>query len=106
MLNIDVLETYLDNANPELKEIIGIVIEAMNDWPNNVSDLDDFLSELKKTFGDNLSEDSLKAHLIPNYSMSNSWEVESLASLIKLFSKKDFKDLEEAFKTISDHLKP
>ncbi|WP_276373968.1 hypothetical protein [Chryseolinea sp. H1M3-3] len=84
------IETYstlwnlvdLDQTNHKLKEIAGLFLNAMNDWPKyDRHKIADFVIELKEYFGAPLTIEKIRSK---KFNGQNAWQVEAGSSIAEL----------------------
>ncbi|MCV9385355.1 hypothetical protein [Reichenbachiella ulvae] len=78
----DIIESEL--ITPELRGLAELLITSMNDWPTqNLESIKQFIDELSSYFGRPITKKRLNS---VSFSGTNSWELESKASLEELLS--------------------
>ena len=69
-----------------LKEVISILVSAINDWPNPILSLVDYEKEIDKLVGGDVDKKKIEK-CISNIDYSQyAWEAESLSQLIDIFN--------------------
>ena len=84
-----------------IKEIINILLTAINDWPVLVVNLVDYEKEVYKLMGEEISRETMEEYISNVDCSKNAWEGESLSQLIEVFNYyEEGKQLKEIFKEI------
>lgn len=86
----------------KLKGIIDIFLAAINDWPNPISNLEDYEYEIEKFIKAETQKSNIKRTLDIIDLTQNAWEAESLAQIVAVF---DFYDKELSLEDIINDLK-
>lgn len=86
-MTLDKLELTLENCIEELHtNIISCLIEAWNDWPIEIEDLDNYFESVREYVGtDKLSFEAITKRLSSVDLSSEAWYAESLSSLEMIF---------------------
>jgi len=86
MINISVEELkQCNNKGEEFKKIATILLESINDWPNEIITLEQFVNEVRYFIGNVPAKSSISLALDRiDYSV-NSWQAESLSGLQDVF---------------------
>lgn len=84
-----------------IKEIISILLVAINDWPTPIISLGDYEKDVYKLIGEEVSRKTMKEYISNIDYSKNAWEGESLSQLIEIFNYyEEEKQLKEIFKEI------
>ena len=75
------------NLNQSDKEFLEGVLDSLNDWRTGHDFLEDYLIEIEKFVGGNLTEQNIRNAIRSTNPMNNAWEVESLEGLAECLSK-------------------
>lgn len=75
----------LEIATTATKDIIGILLIAINDWPNAIDNLNDYESEVRNFIGGDITKKRMEACLSQIDFSENTWEAESLTQLADVF---------------------
>ena len=75
----------LEVATTATKDIIDILLIAINDWPNAIDKLSDYESEVQNFIGGDVTKKKLEACLSQIDFSKNTWEAESLSQLADVF---------------------
>lgn len=80
-----------------VKEIINILLAAINDWPNPIISLTEYEREIYKLAGEDVDRRKLEDHISKIDYSKNAWKAESLSQLIEVYNyyneKKLLKDI-------------
>ncbi|HMJ67790.1 MAG TPA: hypothetical protein VK508_02780 [Cyclobacteriaceae bacterium] len=71
------------------REVIDILLTAVNDWPNQISDLEEFEGKVQNLIGSPVTHSSLKDYLKRIDYSKLAWEAESLSQLVEVFKYYD-----------------
>jgi len=100
MISLDELLKHDDHIE------VDLLLQSVNDWRDEVHDLDEFYAVLLSELGNKPTRENIEHYLSRVNHLSKSWEVESLTSLIELFTHfKDESDLYNIFQMISEKYK-
>jgi len=105
-LSVSYLEKIqeLEKTTP-IKEIINILLAAINDWPNQVVSLVDYEKEIYKLVGEGIDRKKLEDYISKIDYSKNAWEAESLSQLIEVYNYyEEKKPLEEIFNEIKEKI--
>jgi len=84
-----------------IKEVINILLAAINDWPATMDSLVDYEKEVHKLIGEEVNRKTMKEYISNIDYFKNAWEGESLSQLIEVFNYYDEeKQLKEIFNEI------
>ncbi len=84
-----------------IKEVINILLAAINDWPATMVSLVDYEKEVYKLIGEEVSRKTMEEYISNIDYSKNAWEGESLGQLIEVFNYYDEgKQLKEIFNEI------
>ena len=82
---INIIEN--DSTESSIKHIAENLLEAINDWPiENLCEPNELISELKKHINGKLTFENIKQLLKTLNAENNAWKMESLHSILKIFS--------------------
>ncbi|HEY4323318.1 MAG TPA: hypothetical protein VGN20_05010 [Mucilaginibacter sp.] len=101
MRNLSIIELEevgaSNNIDTRVKEVINILLTAVNDWPTAILNLTDFEIEVNNFIGGEVTKDKIDlARSKIDYS-KNAWQAESLSQLIEVYK---FYDRTISFKGI------
>lgn len=83
------------------REILTILLAAINDWPRPIVHLTDFEKEVYRFIGNEMDRTKLKEVISKIDCSKHAWEAESLSQLIEIYSYYDEKKfLKEIFDEI------
>jgi len=101
-LSVSYLEKIQESEKiTAIKEIINILLAAINDWPIPIISLIDYEKEVYKLIGEDVSRKTMGEYVSNIDYSKNAWEGESLSQLIEIFNYyEDGKQLKEIFKEI------
>jgi hypothetical protein len=93
----------LEKMNSDVKEVVDVLMLAINDWPNQVVKLEDYEIEVSKFIGQEATAKGITLALTNiDYSV-HSWQAESLSELLNVFNFYDdnvsLKEIIEGLKT-------
>lgn len=84
-----------------IKEVINILLAAINDWPAPMVSLVDYEKEVYKLMGEEVSRKTMEEYISNIDYSKNAWKGESLSQLIEVFNYyKEGKQLKEIFNEI------
>ncbi|MCP1995521.1 hypothetical protein [Flavobacterium sp. HSC-61S13] len=84
-----------------IKEVISILLVAINDWPTPIISLGDYEKDVYKLIGEEVSRKTMKESISNIDNSKNAWEGESLSQLIEIFNYyEEEKQLKEILKDI------
>lgn len=87
------------------REILTILLAAINDWPRPIVHLADFEKEVYRFIGNEMDRTKLKEVISKIDCSKHAWEAESLSQLIEIYSYyDDKKSLKEIFDEIEKQL--
>ena len=82
---INIIESNYTESR--VKQIAENLLEAINDWPTeNLCEPNELILELKKHINGKLTFENIKLLLNTLNAENNAWKMESLHSLLKIFS--------------------
>lgn len=85
-LSIDNMENDLPDTFPgNMKAVTGILVASVNDWPNEVSSVEDYLIELEVFIQTTATKATLEAALAAIDLKKDIWKAESIAGLLDLY---------------------
>ncbi len=90
-----------DDTGTEIKRAAKRLIDAINDWPTNLTTIEDFISEMKNEFGGQVSKKELEKYS----NLNEAWKMESTTSTIEMLDVFPGKSFDEIIKDISDYYK-
>ncbi len=74
-----------ENVSNSTKATLSTLLDAINDWPNEIHELDQYLSEVISFIGGEITRLNVSNSLSNiDYSI-NSWQAESISQLNELF---------------------
>lgn len=107
-LYISNLEHILENKSlsKEDNETIKIFLASINDWPNDVESIEDYIDELNNFINKNLVKKNI-VDFTRNINLSKfSWQAESLSQIIDVFKNYgEIITLDEIFKELTIRIK-
>jgi hypothetical protein len=68
-----------------VREVIGVFLAAINDWPNPILKLEDYNLEVKSFIGGEVTKHKISLTLSQIDVSKNSWQAESLSQLSDVF---------------------
>ncbi|MBP6731511.1 MAG: hypothetical protein KA149_05600 [Chitinophagales bacterium] len=76
-----------------------LLLEAMNDWPGQIVELEEYVLDLKRVFGvDKISKASIDSRMKSLSGWRDAWEMESLTVLSMVFeSNEDLESIINSF---------
>ncbi|MEO7977009.1 hypothetical protein [Flavobacterium sp.] len=80
---INILET--NSIENGLKSAAKSLLEAISDWPTDISEPNELISELKKHINEKLTFNNIEKFLKALRIEKDTWKTESLSSLLKIF---------------------
>src|SRR5688572_4956392 len=82
LITIDELsaKTEKDDIGSEIQRAAKGLIDAINDWPTNLTTIEDFISEMKNEFGGQISKKKLEKYS----NLNEAWKMESTTSTIEM----------------------
>ncbi len=84
-----------------VKNIINILLAAINDWPNPIISLVDYENEVYKLIKGEISRKTMEEYISNMDYSKNAWEAESLSQLIEIFNAyEEGKQLKDILKEI------
>ena len=87
--------------SPRTREILTILLAAINDWPRPIVHLADFETEIHHFIGNEMDRKKLKEVISTIDYSKHAWKAESLSQLIEIYSYyDDKKSLKEIFDEI------
>ncbi|WP_410221850.1 hypothetical protein [Pedobacter sp.] len=98
-LTLTELEKAQENEGISLfiREIIAILLSAINDWPSKTTNLADFDMEISHFLKNEVTKSNIEKKLLHINYTKNAWEAESLSNLQEIFSShfenKSFKEI-------------
>lgn len=88
-----------------IKEIINILLAAINDWPAPIINLVDYEKEVYKLMGEEVSRETMEEYISNIDYSKNAWEGESFSQLIEVFNYyEEEKQLKEILKEIQGEI--
>ncbi len=74
-----------DTLSPRQREILAVLLVAVNDWPSELIDLGRYAGEIEELVGGSANENNIRLFLRQcNYSLY-AWQAESLSQLLDVF---------------------
>ncbi|MCP5468842.1 MAG: hypothetical protein H7A32_06195 [Deltaproteobacteria bacterium] len=90
-----------EKLRPVTKKLIGILLEAINDWPSPIKSLADYEKEVYELIREDVNRKTLERYISKIDYSKNAWEAESLSQLLEVFNYfEEEKTLKEIFKKI------
>ena len=74
-----------ESANPIIKDLIGGLLIAINDWPDPIVQLEDYELQVCKFLGKEVTKNNLQECLSQINSSKHAWYAESLCELEDVF---------------------
>jgi hypothetical protein len=86
-LSIEELEKLqeLNTLNSEMKKIVNVFLEAVNDWPNPISDLYDYEKQVNNFICGEPTKKKIEVALVGIDFSRDAWQSESLSVLLDVF---------------------
>jgi hypothetical protein len=78
------VENYATESN--FKSVAKILLEAISDWPTEINEPNELISELKKQINERLTFDNIELFLKTLSVEKDTWKMESLYSILKIFN--------------------
>lgn len=103
LISIDELieKTEKDNSGTEIKKAAKGLLEAINDWPIDLTTIEEFIDEMKNEFGELISKVKLEKYS----NMNETWKMESTSSTVGMLDVFPDKSFDEIIQDISDYYK-
>ncbi len=87
MLVSDLYNEKFDNiSDTKLAQQIGLLRDAINDWPTDLCTVEDFVKEVKAYLGCSIITKYVIDHKLSNFSLIEAWQIESLTSVLELMN--------------------
>ncbi len=86
-MTIKDIEEYIKNNNLEKADesALMLIMDAINDWPNDVNDLEDFTLQVNIFLKGKLTKENIETKLKQiDYSIY-AWQAESLSQVLEIF---------------------
>ena len=88
-----------------IKEIVNILLAAINDWPNQIASIVDYEKEIYKLVGEEIDRKKLEEYISKIDCLRNAWEAESLSQLVEIYNYyEEWKPLKEILKEIKEKI--
>jgi hypothetical protein len=88
-----------------VKQIINILLAAINDWPNPIVNLADYEKEIFNLVGKEIDKQKLEEYISNIDYSKNAWKAESLSQLIEVYNfYEDSKPLDEILSEIKERI--
>jgi len=88
-----------------VKQILTILLAAINDWPNQLPTLVDFEKEIYKLVGEEIDKKVLENYILKIDYSKDAWKGESLCQLIEVYNYyEENKPLKDIFNEIKEKL--
>ena len=87
--------------SPRTREILTILLAAINDWPRPIVHLADFEKDIHHFTGNEMDRTKLKEVISTIDYSKHTWEAESLSQLIEIYS---YYDEKKSLKEIVDEI--
>jgi len=71
--------------NPEVSNVLGVFLDAINDWPAPTSTLEEYVSRIEEVIGCVATKDSLEKYLADVNLQEDAWRAESLTVLLGVY---------------------
>ena len=97
MITSEDLINIIENNSTEssVKHIAENLLEAINDWPTeNICEPNELISELKKHINGKLTFKNIELLMKALSPENNAWKIESLHSLLKIFSLVEIENID------------
>jgi hypothetical protein len=86
-----------------MKELISILLAAINDWPNQMDSLIDYENEVYMLVGEEVNRKKIEEYISSIDYSKNAWVAESLSQLLEIYNYYDGgKPLKEILKEIQE----
>ncbi|MFD2565911.1 hypothetical protein [Pseudotenacibaculum haliotis] len=83
-----------ENLRNEEKGILCAVLNAMNDWPNQFNDIEDFEKDIELFLGGEVNRLNIESVLKKERNLNDGgWKTEALASLNEIFNHESYQNL-------------
>ncbi len=92
----------LNKVKTILLNLIEVLLNSINDWPNSIETLEDFEFEVRNVIGGEVVRKRLEIFLSEIDLSKNAWQAESLSQLLDIFN---FYDNEVSLREILIDLK-
>ena len=92
----------LNKVKTIILNLIEVILNSINDWPNSIERLEDFELEVRNVIGGEVTHKRLEIFLSKIDLSKNAWQAESLSQLLDIFN---FYDSEISFREILIDLK-
>lgn len=104
---IEKIENILDDDNVDLilKRDLSFFLNAINDWPTEISSIDEYINELENLIGNVATRNSL-TFFIENVNVLNyAWQTESISQILDIFDyQREKKTLREIMMDLKNEL--
>jgi hypothetical protein len=85
-LTVDDIETVSGRSiNKRTEDIINILINSANDWPNEVLKIDEYIAEIEAFIHEPATKVSLEDALLKMDLLNNSWKAESITQVLEIY---------------------
>ena len=89
-LSIVFIENISGNdIDEKTKSVIDIFVRSVNDWPSEVVNLDEFISQLEEFINGAATKLSLEATLTKLDLKNNAWEAEAITHVLEVYQYYD-----------------
>lgn len=87
-ITVDYLEEIQESNKLSIvtKEVINILLLAINDWPRSIIDIDEYEIGILELLGGEVDKDGLEEYMSKIDFSKNAWEAESLSQLIEVYN--------------------
>lgn len=106
-LSVGHLEKIQESSKikPAKKEILTIILSAINDWPTPIASLVNFEEEIYKLIGERIEKKSMVDYISKIDYSKKAWQAESLSQLIEVYNYyEENKLLKEIFNEIEENV--
>jgi hypothetical protein len=87
MVISDLYNEEFDNISDiKLAQQIGLLKEAINDWPVDLNTVEDFVREVEGYLGCSIVTKHTIDQKLSGFSISEAWQMESLTSILELMN--------------------
>ena len=87
MLVSDLYKEEFDKiSDTKLALQLDLLKDAINDWPTDLSTVEDFVQEVRAYLGCSILTKDVIDHKLSNFSLIEAWQIESLTSVLELMN--------------------
>lgn len=78
----NILNSYVDN---EIRKVLHIFLNSINDWPENVLSVEDYISQIEKFVEGSVTKEKLEKTLQQISFNKKAWNAESISQLLDVY---------------------